>query len=90
MTVNPDKGILNSATLAEFLLTGHGEKGDSGSLVCTDHDVGDQNLRLLGIYCGRTKIEHEDRTCDRWGHVLDMKDATQILSASVEGRVFNV
>ena len=90
MTVYPDKSILNSAALAEFFITDYGQKGDSGSLVCSDHDVGDHSLRLLGVYCGMTTVEHEDGTRERWGHVLDIKDATRILRANVEGGVFNV
>lgn len=90
MTVYPDMNILNSAALAEFFITDYGQKGDSGSLVCSDHDVGDHSLRLLGVYCGMTTVEHEDGTRERWGHVLDIKDATRILRANVEGGVFNV
>ena len=90
MTVYPDKSILNSAALAEFFISDHGQKGDSGSLICTDHDVGDAYLRLLGVYCGQSTIEHEDGTREIWGHVLDIKDATRILRATVKGGVFNV
>lgn len=90
MTVYPDKSILNSAALAEFFITDYGQKGDSGSLVCSDHGVGDPSLCLLGVYCGMTTVEHGDGTRERWGHVLDIKDATRILRANIKGGVFNV
>jgi len=67
--------LLSAAVPQNFLTSGHGRPGQSGSLVSTPAD------ELCGIYLGKHNAADERGVWAPYGHALDLRQAATLLGA---------
>lgn len=81
--------VMSAAMPAHFLVSDHGYRGDSGSLVASDHQPDDANFALVGMYLGKTRCKLKSGVFVNYGYGLDLDQAAVILDANIQSGDFN-
>lgn len=88
MALQSPTQIKCAALAKHFLISVTGQAGDSGSLISSDESDPDSR-ELIGMYLGETDCEDQNQNHVTYGYALELKQAADILGATILSGDYN-